>query len=222
MDVTSAVLKRRSTRAFLDRPIEPALLRRILETAARAPSNSNIQPWHVHLVTGGTLDRLKAATAERAAFPPKFDQLAYHIYPDPLEDPYARRRFECGERQYGVRGIAREDHEGRLRYVYGNHQLFGAPAGLFLFCEKHMDLSQWADLGIYLQTVLLLLTEAGIDSIAQISWCLVHETLKEVLGVGENMMLYCGVSIGYGDPNDPINAIESDRAALDDTVTFHD
>jgi nitroreductase len=221
VSVSQAVAERHSVRAFRDTPVDPTLLREILTKALRAPSNSNIQPWLVHLVTGETLARLKAATAERAVFPPAFDHPSYPIYPDPMPDAQGARRFDCGERQYGARGIARDDREGRLRYVYGNHQFFGAPAGLFLFADPACGLSQWADMGIFLQTLMLLLNEAGLDSCAQISWAMVHETVRRTLGIGPEPMLYCGLAIGYADASDPINSVVADRAGFDDVVTIH-
>ncbi len=222
ISVTEAIRTRRSTRAFLPTPVPEGLLREILETARRAPSNSNIQPWLAHVVTGETLARLKAATAARSTVPPAFDERPYPIYPDPPTEAQEARRFACGERQYGSRGIAREDVEGRLRYVYNNHQCFGAPAAMFLFAEPGDGLSQWADLGIFLQTVMLLLTEAGLGSIGQISWSVFNRTVKDVLGVPDRLVLYCGLSIGYPDPADPINAVVADRAELSEFATFHD
>lgn len=222
LSVTNAVVARRSTRAFLPTPVPPALLRKVLETARHAPSNSNMQPWLVHVVTGETLARLKAATAARSTYPPTFDERPFPIYPEPPTEAQEARRFACGERQYGARGIAREDAEGRLRYVYNNHQCFGAPAVMFFFAEPGDGLSQWADLGIFLQTVMLLLTEAGLGSIGQISWSVFNKTVKDVLGVPDRLVLYCGLSIGHPDASDPINAIVADRAQLSEFATFHD
>ena len=217
LTVSEAVARRRSTRAFLPREVAPGLLREILGKALRAPSNSNIQPWLVHLVAGEPLRRLTAATAARSTHPPAFDAPHFPIYPEPVREPHEGRRFDCGERQYGVRGIAREDPAGRLDHVYHNFRLFG----LFLFTEPGMGRSQWADLGILLQTVMLLLTEAGLDCCAQISWTRMHRTVAEVLGVDPALELYCGLAIGYRDPDDPINAIRAPRAAFDELVTLH-
>ena len=223
MNVTDAVLSRRSVRAFRDTPVPQDTLRRIIATAARAPSNSNIQPWLVRVVTGNTLEKLKSVMRERATVPPQFDHpLAYPIYPEDLGEPHQTRRANCAERQYNSVGIGREDREGRLRYVYGNMQCFGAPAAMFTFIEKHMGPSQWADLGIFLQTVMLLLTEAGIDSCAQISWCNFHKTIGEVLEVPADWTLYCGLSIGHADPDAPVNAVVADRVKLDDFAKFLD
>lgn len=221
MNVTDAVLSRRSVRAFLDTPVPLETLRAIISAAARAPSNSNIQPWLLRVVTGGTLERLRGVMRERATVPPQFDHpTQFPIYPEGMTEPYLTRRAMCAERQYNAVGIAREDREGRLRYVYGNMQFFGAPAGMFTFIEQCMGPSQWADLGIFLQTVMLLLREAGIDSCAQISWCNFGKTVCDVLDVPADWTLYCGLSIGYADPDAPVNAVVADRAALDDFAKF--
>ncbi len=212
MTVSQALATRRSVRAFTAEPVDQALLEDIARCALQAPSNSNIQPWHIWLVTGARLARLRAATAARSTIPASFDERAYPVYPDPIEAPYADRRFQCGERQYAAMGIAREDHDGRLTYVYRNHQAFGGPAAMFLFIDKAAGPSQWADLGIYLQSVMLLLTEEGLASCAQNSWTAMHQTVRPVLDVPDHLMLYCGLSIGHEDTGHPVNAVIADRA----------
>ncbi len=220
MNVTEAVLTRRSVRAFRDQPVPVGTLREIIDKASRAPSNSNIQPWLVRVVAGRKMMELKSLMQERRRQEPRFDALQYPIYPPDLQDPYLTRRFNCGERQYGKMGIARDDVEGRRNYVFNNMQFFGAPVGLFCFIERDMGNSQWADLGCYIQTVMLLLREAGLDSCAQISWCLYAKTLCEYLGVPENWTLYCGMSIGYADVQAPINTVVPDRAPAAEYVEF--
>jgi len=221
MNVTDAVLSRRSVRAFLDKPVPQETLRRVIETASRAPSNSNIQPWLVRVVTGDTLAKLKSVMRDRAVVPPQFDQpKQYSFYPEELKEPYLSRRAVCAERQYSAVGIPREDGEGRLRYVYRNMQCFGAPAAMFTFIEKGMGPSQWADLGCFLQTVMLLLREEKLDSCAQISWCNFGKTVCEVTEVPDDWMLYCGLSIGYADPDAPVNTVVADRAPLEDFAKF--
>jgi nitroreductase len=219
MDVSDAMRRRRSVRAFLADPLDMALVSDIARAALAAPSNSNVQPWHVWLVSGARLETLRAATAARSVIPPAFDVRPYPVYPEPLEEPYAGRRFHCGERQYAAMGIGREDHDGRLAYVYRNHQAFGAPAAMFLLIDKAAGPSQWADLGIYLQSVMLLLTEAGLGCCAQISWTAMHETVRAVLEIPDHLILYCGLSIGHEDKDHPANAVVADRA--DPRETLH-
>jgi len=220
MTATEAIRSRRSIRAFLDRPVPEALLREAVATASWAASNSNLQPWLVRVVAGRRARELKARARERATWPPQPDPPGFPIYPEPLVEPYAGRRFRCGENQYGVRGIARDDAEARMRYVYGNHQFFGAPAALFCFLDRSMGPSQWADCGAFIQCFMLALHEAGVDSCAQISWQMIHRTVRAFFGLPEHWQLYCGVSVGYRDPADPINRIEPGRAPLSEFAEF--
>jgi len=220
MNVTEAVLTRRSVRAFRDAPVPVEVLRRVIDTAARAPSNSNLQPWLVKVVAGRKMQELKAVMRDRRTQEPRVDVPQYAVYPPDLKDPYLSRRFNCGERQYAKMGIAREDADGRRSYVFNNMRFFGAPAGMFLFIERSMGNSQWADLGCYIQTVMLLLREAGLDSCAQISWCQYAGTLCRFFGVPEDWTLYCGMSIGHADLHAPINSVVSDRAQLEEYVQF--
>ncbi len=52
MTVAEAIRGRQSIRAFLDTPVPRPLIERILKTAGRAPSGSNIQPWKAHVLQG--------------------------------------------------------------------------------------------------------------------------------------------------------------------------
>jgi nitroreductase len=51
MDAFEAILARRSIRAYQDRPVEDALLVKLLEAAMAAPSACNSQPWEFVVVT---------------------------------------------------------------------------------------------------------------------------------------------------------------------------
>lgn len=52
MQVTDAVKKRASVRAYLDTPISEAEIRDWLTQAQRAPSGGNLQPWRVIVLSG--------------------------------------------------------------------------------------------------------------------------------------------------------------------------
>lgn len=220
--VSEALARRQAVRAFLPDPVPAGLLREIVDKARAAPSNSNIQPWLCHVVAGETMQRLKHATAARSTIPAQPDERPFSIYPDPPSEAQRARIADCGARQGRAAGVAHDDLEGRQRYIYRNHQFWGAPAGLFLFTLKNSGPSQWADLGIFLQTILLLLTEAGLGSCAQVAWTSVHTTVREVLEIPDDVILYCGVSIGYPDSSNPLASIATERASLADIATFHD
>ncbi|WP_211107247.1 nitroreductase [Azospirillum thermophilum] len=221
MSVDEAVATRRSVRAFLDRPVPPELLREVLERAGRAPSGGNLQPWHLHVVSGRRLADLKALMAARVLQTNAEEPLEYQVYPYPMPEPYNARRIKCGEDMYGLLGIARSDKARRWDRFRDNFQLFGAPLGLFCCVDRRMGAAQWADIGMYMQTVMLLLKARGVDSCAQEAWHLYHRTMAQFLGLPEEQMLFCGIAAGYADHGAPVNRLVTDRAPLEEYVRFH-
>ncbi|WP_326522852.1 nitroreductase [Sphingomonas sp.] len=217
--VSAVIARRRSTRAFLPDPIDPDLILDLLRRAARAPSGGNLQPWHATLVTGARLDRLKddAATVARGSQAPE-----YAIYPSDLVDPYRTRRYAGGEALYAAIDVAREDRDGRLRWLARNFEFFGAPAAVFLHTPRLMGPPQWADLGMFLQSFLLLLVEAGLDACPQEAWATLPETVRRHVPIGADDMLFCGVAIGRADPLHPINALRTERADASEWIVHVD
>lgn len=211
MKVSEAVAARRSVRGFLDTPVDPGLLHAVVAGAARAPSGGNLQPWHVDVLTGEPLARLKAIMAEKLAAG-AMESAHYAIYPPALARPYKDRRFEVGMALYGAMGIARDDHDGRNRQFRGNFDFFGAPAALFCTVNRAMGPPQWSDLGMYLQSVMLLAVEAGLATCAQECWAMYPDTVGAFLDLPPERMVFCGMAIGYEDASAPANALRSARA----------
>jgi nitroreductase len=79
---------------------------------------------------------------------------------------------------------------------------------------------QFSDLGMFLQSVMLLLREEGYDSCAQEAWSMFPRTIYGELNTPENLMLFCGLAIGKRNPEAEVNKLVSDRATLDEFVTF--
>lgn len=221
MRVSDAVSSRRSVRGFLPTPVDPAVIRRVVEQAARAPSGGNLQPWHIDVVGGGRLDELKAIMAQRVVEAPTGEPTDYDIYPKGLPSPYRDHRYQVGEDLYGALGIPREDKMARMLWFARNFQFFGAPVALFCSVARIMGPPQWSDLGMYLQTVMLLLREEGLDSCAQECWAVYPQTVGRFLGLPEERMLFCGMSIGFADSNDKANQFQSRRAPLEAFARFH-
>lgn len=221
MNVTEAVAARRSVRGFLDRAVDPLTLRALVSKAARAASGGNLQPWHIDIVTGESLARLKASMAEKLARG-EVEAPAYAIYPPELDMPYRDRRFGIGEAMYREIGIPREDKAARRLWFSRNFRFFDAPAALFCTVERRMGPPQWSDLGMYLQTVMLLATEAGLATCAQECWAMYPETVTGFLGTPPERMLFCGMAIGYEDAEEAANRLRSERAPEDEWLTMHD
>lgn len=221
MNVSDAVLARRSVRAFLDKPVPRALIEEALAKASRAPSGGNVQPWKIYVVSGEPLAQFKAQVTKQLAKNPMGDAPSeYDVYPKSLKAPYRDYRYKNGEDLYGLLGIARENKFARLNWFSNNFKFFGAPVGLFCLVDRQMGPPQWSDLGMYLQTLMLLLREAGVDSCPQECWSLVHRTVRTFLEAPEELMLFCGMAIGYEDQDAVINRLRTDRAPLEEFCRF--
>lgn len=221
MTVSEAVGSRRSVRAFLNTPVPTNLIAEILTKASRAPSGGNVQPWKLWVLAGEPLARFKAVMEGRLVeFPEGEMPPEYHIYPQPLKAPYRNYRFKNGEDYYGLMGLPREDKAARRRFFARNYNFFGAPLALFCFIDRSMGPPQWSDVGMFLQTVMLLVREAGLDSCAQECWSHYHRTVREFVKAPEELMLFCGMSIGYKDPDARVNLMEADRAPLEEFCDF--
>jgi len=224
MTVYEALASRRSVRDFLPTPVSGAVIRRVLEAAARSPSGGNVQPWHIDVVAGEKLDELKAVMQRRlqeTAAGGRSEQPEYDIYPKELVAPYRDYRFQLGEAMYASMGIPREDKAARLRWFARNFQFFGAPMALFCSIDRRMGPPQWSDLGMFLQSVMLLLREEGLDSCPQESWSAYPKTVSEFIGIPPERMLFCGMSIGHANAQHPVNQFPVERAGLAQFARFH-
>ncbi|WOA30971.1 nitroreductase [Alloalcanivorax xenomutans] len=219
--VSESLDSRRSVRAFQDRPVDGALLRTVLEKASRAPSGGNLQPWHLYVIGGERMAALKAVMRQRLAQAPGGEDREYDVYPPNLIAPYRDRRFQVGEDMYGLLGIPRKDKAARLRWFANNFQFFGAPVALFCYVHRSMGPPQWSDLGMYLQSVMLLLREAGLDSCPQECWSRYPQTLGTFFQAPDEWMLFTGMAIGYRDESADVNRLRTQRARLDDIAEFH-
>jgi len=222
MNVSEAIEYRQSVRGFLDAPVDMALMKDVVARASRAASGGNLQPWHVDIVHGESMAKLKAIMAEKMAAGGQMEAPEYHVYPPELKIPYAARRAEVGHMLYNAIGIPREDKAGRAKWFSNNFQFFGAPAGLFISLDRQMEHPQWADAGALLNSIMLLLCEAGLDSCPQECWAVYPKTIGDFLNLPEDRILWTGLSIGYKDPNNPANNLRANRASVDEWLVIHD
>jgi nitroreductase len=218
VDVYEAVQSRRAVRGFTDRPVPTEVLQRVLAAAAWSPSGSNLQPWRIYVVTGEPLQRLRKLATERVAAGEAWDKPEYVMYPPALKSPYGERRSAFGKERYSALCVAREDWEARQRAAIANWDCFGAPAALFCYIDRDLGLPQWSDVGMYLQTIMLLLRAEGLHSCPQMSWAKVRKTVADIVSPPDELILFCGMSIGYEDP--AVSYVRTGRAPLDETVTF--
>ena len=219
MDFDTTIATRRSVRGYLPRALDPALIRDVFSLASLAPSNCNVQPWHTHVVSGQRLRALGAAMTERA----KSGKAAEPDEPmvGGYTDVWRARQIGSAKALYGAMGIARDDNQGRIDAFLRNLDAFGAPHAAFLYLPEPFGLREAADLGGYAQSLMLAMASRGIGSCAQGALSLYPEILRAHLGLEKGPKLIMGIAFGYEDPAHPANAARTDRAPLEDLVTFH-
>ncbi|MEO8113005.1 MAG: nitroreductase [Phenylobacterium sp.] len=213
MNVSEAIEGRVSIRGFLPDPVKGEVVRDILVRAAQAPSGGNLQPWRVYGLAGAALAEFKALAAAN----PFGETPEYDVYPPNLWEPFRTRRFQNGEDLYATIGIPREDKPARLRQLAKNGEFFGAPVGLFFCLDRKLGPPQWADLGMYMQNVMLLAEDRGLATCPQEYWARYPKTVAGFVGLPDDHMLFSGMALGYRDPAAPINAL---RASRDDFAVW--
>ena len=216
MNVTEAVATRKSIRAFLDTPVADDTVAKLLEKAARAPSGVNVQPWRIFVIGHQRMPAfLNFLNTSEIKEKPE-----YEIYPPNLPSPYRDTRFKVGEDMYNLLGIPRQDKAARFAHLARNYSFFDAPVGLFCFVDRQMGPPQWSDLGMFLQTFMLLAQEAGLDTCAQEAWAMRANTVRKFVGAQDNLMLFCGIALGHKNPDAPVNTLVSDREPLSNWAKF--
>ena len=214
--LSEIIKNRKSIRAYLDKPVKNDLIKDMLLKASQSPSGGNLQPWKIYIVNEKSMDDfLKFQKNWRGSEEPP-----YPIYPEKLKEPYRTSRNQMGEDMYSLIGIERDDKIGRMNQMLKNFDFFGAPVGLFCFVDKQMGLPQWSDLGMFLQTFMLLAIDSGLDTCAQESWSLKQNCVRTHLNISEDYILFCGMAIGYADRSSKINELSTSRRSIDEWAKF--
>ena len=219
--VTDALNTRITVRDFLDKPVPDEILRSILEKAMRSPSGGNLQPWNIHVVRGETLQNMTEDGVKRAKAG-KTEDSTYPAYPSPLWEPHRSWRYKLGEDMYALLGIEKDNKEGRLNWLLQNIKFFEAPVGLIITGDKRLGMPQYMDIGILLQSIMLLAREHGLHTAPQGWWRNWPDLVATHLDVPEGQEVLVGMSLGYGNPKNPVNSLYADRAKLDEVSTFYD
>jgi nitroreductase len=211
---------RRSVRGFLPAPLPRALIEEVFALAAQAPSNCNVQPWEVHVLSGARLRALGAEMMERASNGPP-------AQPDePMVGGYTgiwrERQVGSAVALFNAIGVARDDRPARATAFLRNFDAFGAPHAAFVFLPHPFGLREASDLGGYLQSLMLAMASRGIGSCAQGALSLYPDLVRAHLGRDPAGRLLMGLAFGIEDPDHPANAARTDRAALSDHVFFHE
>jgi nitroreductase len=214
------VRDRRSVRSFLPTPVSDELIRAVADDARHAPSNANIQPWDVHIVSGSTRDKLSEALLAAEAegrFSPD-----YPFSYDEFYGAYKERQTAQAAAYYQALGVAREDFDERRTTMLRNLEFFGAPHACLLFMPNFCDGVRIAgDVGMYGQTFLLSLAAHGLGGVPQTLLGFFADTVREVLGIHSSLKMLFGISFGHPNMTSLGAQYQIGKALIEEQVTFH-
>lgn len=219
LSAIDAVTGRRSVRGFLSTPVPDQTVSAILEAASRSASGTNIQPWHVHVVTGESRDRLSHAVLTAAEA--EDTSMEYHYLPEKMGEPYLSRRRKLGHDLYALCGIERHDFPARKAAMMRNYEFFGAPVGLFFAMERNMALGAWLDCGMFMQSVMVVARAHGLETCAQQAWCDYGAVVHRELSIPDQFIVLSGMALGHADFAATENRLVSDRVGVDEFATWH-
>jgi len=220
MQVNEAIRKRRSVRAYKDQTVEQELIEKIFTEAQQSPSNCNTQPWHVVVVSGDARNAIEKAMMSEIISGktpnPHFTPGDYQ-----LKDQYRKRQVECAIALYNSMDIKKDDKEKRQELMGRNWQFFGAPHAAFFSMPKNMSEINAIDMGIYLQSIMLLLTQYGLASCPQGALAMFTDSVWDMANIPEENAIMFGLSFGYEDTDHRINKFEVGRTELANSVEFY-
>lgn len=219
--VSDALESRITVRDFLDTPVPDDVLTRILTTALRSPSGGNLQPWKFHIIRGETLKNLTQDGVKRAQSG-VLEEPTHRAYPSPLWEPQRSWRYKLGEDMYGKIGIERENKLGRMMWLMQNIKFFDAPVGLIITGDKRLEMPQYMDIGIVLQSLMLLAREEGLHSAPQGWWRNWSGLVADHIAIADEEEVLVGLALGFGNPEAPVNDLRADRAELGALAHFYD
>ncbi|MCV9940611.1 nitroreductase [Boseaceae bacterium BT-24-1] len=219
--VEKAITGRRAVRAFLPDPVDPALVRRLIELAAQAPSGTNMQPWRLRVLGPRSRARLEKALLAALDDPsPREEEDRY--YPVTFREPYLSRRRKVGWDLYGLLGVAKGDHAGMRRQTAANLRFFGAPVALMLTVDRDLEIGSWLDLGAFVQTMLVAAQGHGLDSCPQAIFASFHGVVRRELAIPESEVVVCGIALGKADPDAPANRLVPEREPVEGFTSWLD
>ena len=219
MNLKDILKSRYSVRSFTKKNVGIEIIKEILQISKCAPSGGNIQPWKVYVVTGNAKEKL----IERALS--NYDngvqeKIEYEIYPNPLDEEYKKRRSECAKDMYAALSVEQDDIESRLTQIRENFKFFGAPVGMIITIDKAFAVNGWGHVGMFIQNICLSAIDNDMGTCLQESWSIYPETVKDVLNIPDNEVVWCGIALGYPNLEHPINNYRTSRESIDKFVTF--
>lgn len=220
MDFEALVHTRRSVRGFQDKPVPRATIEQIIDVAKRAPSSMNTQPWHVHVLTGEPLERVRQRNMDEmlAGAKPKRDIATHGEY----QGVHRTRQVDIAKQLFSAMGIARDDRAMRQDWVLRGFRQFDAPVSLVLTYDRVLDADAIAhfDLGAVCYGIVLAAWDRGLGTVINGQGIMRSDIVREIANIPDDQSIMTCVAMGYPDETFPANAVRSTREHNSDFVRF--
>jgi len=220
MDIIEAIHTRKSVRSFKSTPVPKDILIDILDTACRAPSSVNQQPWEFAVVSGDVLEKIKALNVEKLTtrVPAQRD---YEVGDRPKDSIYRKRQVDLAIRLFELMEIPREDKEKRLEWLLRGFRFFDAPCAIFIYSDKCLsEAGSVLDIGAIMQNICLAALKYDLGTCIENQGIQYSDMLREVIGIPEEKRIAVSIAIGYPDWDFPANALVTEREASENITLW--
>ena len=220
MNYDDVGLGRRSIRAFRQQPVPREVLEEVISLATRAPSSMNSQPWHLHVLTGEPLDRIRAENTERmvTGVAPSKETRDSGSY----EGVHRQRQVEIAVQLFEAMGIARDDKEKRQDWVLRGFRQFDAPVSVVVTYDRQLregDIAQF-DCGALVNGLVNAAWSRGLGCVVNSQGIMHSPVVREHAGIPDDQVIIICVAMGYPDDSFPANAVVSRRREVAEVASF--
>ncbi len=220
MEFEELVRTRRSVRGYKPDPVPRAVIDDIIAFAKCAPSSMNTQPWHVHVLTGEPLDRVRQRNMEEmlAGAKPQRDIFTH----GPYEGEHRRRQVEIAVQLFEAMGIARDDKPRRQDWVLRGYRQFDAPVSLVLTYDRCLDPGATChfDLGALSYGIVLAAWNHGLGTVVNGQGITRSDIVREIAEIPDDEVIMTCIAMGYPDDSFSANGVTSGRESNESFVRY--
>ena len=221
MKFDEVVLGRRSIRGYKPDPVPKQVIEEVLELAVRSPSSMNTQPWHLYVVTGEPLDKIRKENTERniSGVPPSREIRTPN---KGYEGHHRERQIEIAVQLFQKMGIERDDKEGRQDWVLRGFRQFDAPLSIVVTFDRELlddDISKF-DCGGIVNGLVTAGWSKGLGAVINSQGIMQSPVVREHAGIPDDQVIMICVAMGYPDDSFPANEGVSKRKSISELATF--
>jgi nitroreductase len=219
-DFETLARTRRSVRGYRADPVPRAVIEEIIDVAKRAPSSMNTQPWHVHVLTGAPLERVRLRNMETMAAGAKAnrDIVSHGEY----AGVHRARQVAIAVQLFSAMGIARDDRAMRQDWVMRGFRQFDAPVSIVLAYDRSLDPGAVVhfDLGALSYGICLAAWDRGLGTVVNGQGIMRSEIVRQEAGIPEDQVIMTCIALGYPEDDFPANGVTSEREPNANFVRF--